>query len=42
MRECARMLALEPYPGYQGPYFSMPARNIVPNRLSRALERLSG
>jgi alkanesulfonate monooxygenase SsuD/methylene tetrahydromethanopterin reductase-like flavin-dependent oxidoreductase (luciferase family) len=30
VRETARMLAMEPYPGYEGRYFSMPARNVVP------------
>jgi alkanesulfonate monooxygenase SsuD/methylene tetrahydromethanopterin reductase-like flavin-dependent oxidoreductase (luciferase family) len=33
VRECARMLCLEPYPGHRGRYFSMPARNIVPKPL---------
>ena len=30
VRETAKMLAMEPYPGYAGKYFSMPARNVVP------------
>jgi len=30
VRETAKMLAMEPYPGYEGKYFSMPVRNIVP------------
>jgi alkanesulfonate monooxygenase SsuD/methylene tetrahydromethanopterin reductase-like flavin-dependent oxidoreductase (luciferase family) len=28
--QAANMLAMTPYPGFQGEYFSMPARNIVP------------
>lgn len=33
--QAANMLAMTPYPGYQGQYFSMPARNIVPKPLQR-------
>jgi len=28
--QIANMLAMEPYPGYEGEYFSMPCRNVVP------------
>lgn len=35
LREATRMLAATPYPGYQGKYFSMPARNIVPKPVQR-------
>jgi alkanesulfonate monooxygenase SsuD/methylene tetrahydromethanopterin reductase-like flavin-dependent oxidoreductase (luciferase family) len=35
VRECARMQCLDPYPGYQGKYFSMPARNVVPKPLQK-------
>lgn len=35
VREATRMLALEPYPGCEGEYISMPARNIVPKPLQR-------
>ena len=35
VRETARMMAMEPYPGYAGKYFSMPARNVVPKPLQR-------
>jgi alkanesulfonate monooxygenase SsuD/methylene tetrahydromethanopterin reductase-like flavin-dependent oxidoreductase (luciferase family) len=35
VRECARMQCLEPYPGYQGRFFSMPARNVVPKPLQK-------
>jgi alkanesulfonate monooxygenase SsuD/methylene tetrahydromethanopterin reductase-like flavin-dependent oxidoreductase (luciferase family) len=30
VRECAKMMCMEPYPGYDGKYFSMPVRNVVP------------
>lgn len=30
VRETARMMSTTPYPGFQGKYFSMPSRNIVP------------
>lgn len=35
VRETARMLCMEPYPGYEGKYFSMPARNIVPKPVQK-------
>jgi alkanesulfonate monooxygenase SsuD/methylene tetrahydromethanopterin reductase-like flavin-dependent oxidoreductase (luciferase family) len=35
VREAARMLASNPYPGYQGRYFSMPPRNVVPKPLQK-------
>ncbi len=35
VRETARMMASEPYAGYQGKYFTMPARNIVPKPVQR-------
>ena len=35
VRECARMQCLDPYPGYQGRYFSMPPRNVVPKPLQK-------
>ncbi|HLF71106.1 MAG TPA: LLM class flavin-dependent oxidoreductase [Dehalococcoidia bacterium] len=34
-RECLRMMSEVPYPGYNGKYFSMPERNIVPKPLQR-------
>jgi alkanesulfonate monooxygenase SsuD/methylene tetrahydromethanopterin reductase-like flavin-dependent oxidoreductase (luciferase family) len=34
-RETAKMLCMEPYPGYQGKYFSMPHRNVVPKPLQK-------
>src|SRR5437773_2209038 len=30
VRETARMMCMDPYPGYSGQYFAMPARNVVP------------
>ena len=38
-RECveqvANMLVMDPYPGYQGKYFSMPCRNVVPKPVQK-------
>jgi alkanesulfonate monooxygenase SsuD/methylene tetrahydromethanopterin reductase-like flavin-dependent oxidoreductase (luciferase family) len=31
--QCANMIAMNPYPGYEGKFFSMPPRNIVPKPL---------
>jgi alkanesulfonate monooxygenase SsuD/methylene tetrahydromethanopterin reductase-like flavin-dependent oxidoreductase (luciferase family) len=33
--QVCNMLAMDPYPGYQGKYFSMPARNVVPKPLQK-------
>ncbi len=33
--QCANMMAMSPYPGYQGEYFSMPPRNVVPKPLQK-------
>lgn len=33
--QCANMLVMNPYPGYEGKYFSMPTRSIVPKPLQR-------
>jgi alkanesulfonate monooxygenase SsuD/methylene tetrahydromethanopterin reductase-like flavin-dependent oxidoreductase (luciferase family) len=30
VEQCANMLAMDPYPGFDGQFFSMPTRNIVP------------
>jgi alkanesulfonate monooxygenase SsuD/methylene tetrahydromethanopterin reductase-like flavin-dependent oxidoreductase (luciferase family) len=30
VEQCANMMAMDPYPGFQGEFFSMPARNVVP------------
>ncbi|MGQ0825930.1 MAG: LLM class flavin-dependent oxidoreductase [Actinomycetota bacterium] len=35
VRETAKMLASEPYPGYRGRFFSMDARNVIPKPLQR-------
>jgi alkanesulfonate monooxygenase SsuD/methylene tetrahydromethanopterin reductase-like flavin-dependent oxidoreductase (luciferase family) len=33
--QVCNMLALDPYPGYEGRYFSMPCRNVVPKPVQR-------
>lgn len=33
--QIANMLAMTPYPGYEGKYFSMPCRNIVPKPVQK-------
>ena len=33
--QVANMLAMDPYPGFQGKYFSMPTRNIVPKPVQK-------
>ena len=33
--QVANMLAMDPYPGYQGRYFSMPCRNLVPKPVQK-------
>lgn len=35
VEQCANMLAMDPYPGFDGEYFSMPCRNIVPKPVQR-------
>jgi len=35
VEQCANMLAMDPYPGFQGQYFSMPVRNIVPKPVQK-------
>lgn len=35
VRETVKMMCMEPYPGFQGKYFSMPHRNIVPKPLQK-------
>jgi len=34
-RESARMMAQTPYPGFEGEYFSMPPRNVVPKPVQK-------
>ena len=33
--QVANMLAMDPYPGFQGKYFSMPIRNVVPKPVQK-------
>jgi len=33
--EAANMMVMDPYPGYQGKYFSMPCRNLVPKPVQK-------
>jgi alkanesulfonate monooxygenase SsuD/methylene tetrahydromethanopterin reductase-like flavin-dependent oxidoreductase (luciferase family) len=33
--EATNMLVMDPYPGYQGKYFSMPCRNLVPKPVQK-------
>jgi alkanesulfonate monooxygenase SsuD/methylene tetrahydromethanopterin reductase-like flavin-dependent oxidoreductase (luciferase family) len=35
VRETAKMMCMEPYPGYQGRFFSIPVRNIVPKPVQK-------
>jgi alkanesulfonate monooxygenase SsuD/methylene tetrahydromethanopterin reductase-like flavin-dependent oxidoreductase (luciferase family) len=35
VRETARMMAMNPYPGFDGKFFSMPCRNVVPKPVQR-------
>jgi alkanesulfonate monooxygenase SsuD/methylene tetrahydromethanopterin reductase-like flavin-dependent oxidoreductase (luciferase family) len=35
VEQVANMLAMDPYPGYQGKYFEMPCRNVVPKPVQR-------
>ncbi|HVJ55633.1 MAG TPA: LLM class flavin-dependent oxidoreductase [Aliidongia sp.] len=30
LEQCCNMMAMSPYPGFEGKYFSMPCRNVVP------------
>ncbi len=36
--QVANMLVMDPYPGYQGKYFSMPCRNVLPKPAQRPLQ----
>jgi alkanesulfonate monooxygenase SsuD/methylene tetrahydromethanopterin reductase-like flavin-dependent oxidoreductase (luciferase family) len=33
--QCANMMAMTPYPGFQGEHFSMPCRNVVPKPVQK-------
>jgi alkanesulfonate monooxygenase SsuD/methylene tetrahydromethanopterin reductase-like flavin-dependent oxidoreductase (luciferase family) len=35
VRETARMMCMEPYPGFAGQFFAMPPRNVVPKPVQR-------
>lgn len=35
VEQCANMMVMDPYPGFQGQYFSMPCRNVVPKPVQR-------
>ncbi|MFQ5933347.1 MAG: LLM class flavin-dependent oxidoreductase [Dehalococcoidia bacterium] len=35
VRESAKMMASDPYPGYKGKYFSMPHRNVIPKPVQK-------
>jgi alkanesulfonate monooxygenase SsuD/methylene tetrahydromethanopterin reductase-like flavin-dependent oxidoreductase (luciferase family) len=35
VEQCANMMAMDPYPGFDGQFFSMPARNVVPKPVQR-------
>ncbi len=35
VQEAVKMMCMEPYPGFQGKYFSMPHRNVVPKPMQK-------
>ena len=35
LEQVANMMAMDPYPGYEGKYFSMPCRNVVPKPVQK-------
>jgi len=35
VEQCANMMVMDPYPGYDGKYFSMPCRNVVPKPVQK-------
>ena len=35
VEQCANMMVMDPYPGYDGQYFSMPCRNVVPKPVQK-------
>ena len=35
VEQVANMMAMDPYPGFSGKYFSMPARNVVPKPVQK-------
>jgi alkanesulfonate monooxygenase SsuD/methylene tetrahydromethanopterin reductase-like flavin-dependent oxidoreductase (luciferase family) len=35
VEQCANMMAMDPYPGFEGQFFSMPTRNVVPKPVQK-------
>ena len=35
VEQCANMLVMDPYPGFEGEFFDMPCRNVVPKPLQK-------
>jgi alkanesulfonate monooxygenase SsuD/methylene tetrahydromethanopterin reductase-like flavin-dependent oxidoreductase (luciferase family) len=35
VEQCANMMVMDPYPGFDGKYFSMPCRNVVPKPVQK-------
>ena len=35
VEQCCNMMVMDPYPGYEGDYFSMPCRNVVPKPVQK-------
>jgi len=35
IEQCLNMMVMNPYPGFEGKYFSMPCRNVVPKPMQR-------
>jgi alkanesulfonate monooxygenase SsuD/methylene tetrahydromethanopterin reductase-like flavin-dependent oxidoreductase (luciferase family) len=35
VEQCANMMAMDPYPGFQGQFFAMPTRNVVPKPVQK-------
>lgn len=35
VEQCLNMMVMDPYPGYDGKFFSMPTRNVVPKTLQK-------
>ena len=35
VEQCCNMMAMEPYPGFEGEFFSMPCRNVVPKPVQK-------
>jgi len=35
VEQCANMMVMDPYPGFEGKYFSMPCRNVLPKPVQK-------